>query len=348
MQFLSDRDPSPWAAVVGFIPDEVTREAREVNHADLLLTSGARTAVIEVKLGHLMSAEQQDRYEALGPQITLHLTALASDQVRLVSDSERWTFHNLADLIGRWQSVADEPARLIARETAAVLRSWDETIAGVFRDPGSRGSMPLSALDQKFLARVVARRLRQDLRDRGRLAFAGVASGGGLPIIQGWTPIRDEQADRTFIAEIRWRESTMEGEFRFGVDFSPRPDQGEDEEVRRAAYGLALSMTTVIDYSSLRDHLADHHPRLEELLRRERRSRPRAKGDWERVMAHGFTGAPLADGRKNNRRRTSPDFYGDGALRFQAVADVDLERATASDLTDLIDVTLTYLSSRQP
>ena len=35
-------------------------------------------------------------------------------------------------------------------------------------------------------------------------------------------------------------------------------------------------------------------------------------------------------------------------VRFQVIADIDFERASAPDLTDLIDFTLIYLSSRQP
>jgi hypothetical protein len=147
---------------------------------------------------------------------------------------------------------------------------------------------------------------------------------------------------------IRWWETKPGGELRFGVDFGPRPGQAEDEEVRRAAYELARSMGTDIDYTSLKDQITQERPDLAELLQREKPSRPKANGDWERVIVHGFKGSPLPDGRPNNRQRTSPDFYGDGALRFQAIAEVDFERASARDLTDLIHFTLTYLSSRQP
>jgi len=58
IQFLSDRDPSPWAELVGFVPDNVAREAQNANHADLLLTANSQAAVVEVKLGHLMSTKQ--------------------------------------------------------------------------------------------------------------------------------------------------------------------------------------------------------------------------------------------------------------------------------------------------
>jgi hypothetical protein len=348
IQFLSDRDPSPWAELVGFVPDAVTREALADNRADLLLTSESKAAVVEVKLGHLMTVEQQEKYEALSSRPDLYMAALAADEVRLASDSGRWRFLSLSDLVSCWEKVGDELARLLASEAAGVLRGWDRMISGVFDTRSAQGWTSLSALTQKFLVRVVTRRIAQDLHVRGRLVWAGVTSGGGLPLVQGWTPVRGEGPDRAFMAEIRWWDRKPGGELRFGVDFNPRPGQLEDEEVRRAAYQLARSMDTDIHYASLKGQIAQERPDLAEFLRREKPSRPNAKGDWERVILHGFKGSLLPDGRANNRQRTSPDFYGDGALRFQAIADVDFERASARDVTDLIDLTLTYLSSRQP
>lgn len=348
IQYLSDLDSSPWVELVGFVPDAVTREALADNHADLLLTSDSKTAVIEVKLGHLMTIEQQEKYEALTSRPDLYMAALTADQARLTSDSGRWRFLSLSDLVGCWEKASDELARLLANEAAGVLRGWDRMISGVFDTRSAEGWTPLSALTQKFLARVVTRRIAQDLGGWGRLTWAGVTSGGGLPLVQGWTPVRGESTDRSFIAEIRWWETKPGGELRFGVDFDPRPGHSEDEEVRRAAYELARSMDTEIDYPSLHNEITEKRPDLAEFLRRKKRSRPKAKGDWERVIVHGFKESPLPDGNKNNRQRTSPDFYGDGALRFQAIAEVDFERASARDLTDLIDFTLTYLSSRQP
>jgi hypothetical protein len=64
IQFQSDRDPPPWAELVGFVPGGITREALDANQADLLLTSDSQAAVVEVKLGHLMSTKQQEKYEA--------------------------------------------------------------------------------------------------------------------------------------------------------------------------------------------------------------------------------------------------------------------------------------------
>lgn len=348
IQLLSDRDPSPWADFVGFVPDDVAREAKRANHADLLLTSDSRTAVVEVKLGHLMSTEQQEKYEMLPSWPDLYLAALSSDEVRLQVGSGRWGFLRLSELIGRWEQVDDQLARLIAGEAAGVLRAWDQMISGVFDVRSAKTWVPLNVLTQKFLARVVTRRIAQDLRDRGRLARAGVTSGGGLPLVQSWTPVRGEGSDRTFMAEVRWWETKPGGELRFGVDFNARPDQYEDEEVRRAAYDLARSMDVDIEFASLRDHFASERPDLAELLRRDKPSRPRARGEWEQVIVHGFEGAPLTGGKKNNRQRTSPDFFGDGARRFQAIAEIDFDRASARDVTDLVDCTLEYLASRQP
>ena len=345
IQFLSDRDPSPWMSLVGFVPDDVTREATGANRADLLLKSDSKVAVVEVKLGHLMTVEQQKKYEALAPDFDLYLAALSADEGRL-ADCKRWRFLSLSDLVGGWESASDELARVLASEVSKLLQKWDQLIFRVFEPSGSDAS--LSTLNQKFLARVVTRRIKQDLRDRGRLSFAGVTSGGGLPVVQAWTPVRDEGEDRAFIAEIRWWETKPGGELRFGVDFDPRPGHEEDEEVRRAAYELARSMEADIDCAALQGNVAKERPDLAELLRRDKPSRPKPKGDWEQVMVHGFKGSPLKDGCRNNRRRTAPGFYGDGALRFQAIVEVDFERASAHDLIELMDFTLEYLSSRQP
>ena len=348
IQFLSDRDPSPWIDLVGFAPVDVTREAREANNADLLLTAGETKAVVEVKLGHLMDAGQQERYEALPSSPDLYLAALSFDRGRLSVDSDRWRFLSLSDLVLSWLDSQDESARALAREAGRILRSWDHSIDGVFASRGAAPRLPLSSLDQKFLARVTTRRVARDLQERGRRAWAGVTSGGGLPLVQAWTPVRGEGYDRTFMAEVRWWETKPGGELRFGVDFGPRPGEAEGEDVRRAAYDLATSMDADIDFTSLKAALEASDPELASLLRRDKASRPKAKGDWESVIVHGFAGAPLDGGAKNNRRRTAPGFYGDGALRFQAIAEIDFDQASAQDLTDLIDATLTYLSARQP
>lgn len=221
IQYLSDRDPSPWVDLVGFVPHDVTREVSVANNADLLLSSNSNTAVVEVKLGHLMSVDQQEKYEALIAHPDLYLAVLSADEVRLAADTSRWSFLGLGDLVGSWEMSNDELARRLAIEAADVLRNWDRMISDVLGARFVEGGAPLSVLNQKFLARVVTRHVAKDLRDRGRRAWAGVTSGGGLPLIQSWTPIKHEGKDRAFMAEIRWWETKPGGELRFGVDFAP-------------------------------------------------------------------------------------------------------------------------------
>lgn len=341
IQLLSDRDLSPWEGVLGFLPDDVKREASEANKADLLAISGEHLAVVEVKLGHVMSFKQQAAYESVTPQPALYLAALAADRHRVERDAPAWTFLSLGDLVRRWADSDDTFARLLAIETATIIEAWDDSVQAVFEARDSRTRRPLQTLNQKLVARVVTRRIAKDLIARDRLATAGVTAGGGLPLIQSWVPIRGEAQDRAFIAEVRWWETRPGGELRFGVDFDPRPDKTEDEEVRRAAFDLATSMSEWLEYASLRDHLAAERPELASLLRRTRSSRPASRGDWEHVIVHGFE-------HKNNRNQTRPEFYGDGTMRFQAIAEVDFGEASAADLTDLLDCTLRYLASQQP
>jgi hypothetical protein len=65
-------------------------------------------------------------------------------------------------------------------------------------------------------------------------------------------------------------------------------------------------------------------------------------------MRHGFSGAPLANGKKNSRRATRPGFYGDRTLRLEALVDVDFQHASAVDVVDLIIATLDYLCASEP
>jgi hypothetical protein len=177
-----------------------------------------------------------------------------------------------------------------------------------------------------------------------------VTAGGGIPLVVGWTPIRGEGKDRTFMAEVRWWETKSGGELRFGVDFDPRPGKREDEELRRAAYDLATSMADSLDAASLRAHFEADRPDLASLLSRTRSSRPEPRGEWEPVIVHGFVDVQLENGKwqRDNRNRTRPAFYGDGTLRFQAIAEIDFAEASAADLIDLLDGTLSYLAARQP
>lgn len=342
LQLLSDRDPSPWERFLGVVPDDVVREASTANNADLLLTSGSAAAVVEVKLGHLMSDSQQEKYEALGEGVKLYLAALEADEARIGLDSECWTFLRLGDLFAAWTSSKDVLARSLASDAASVLQDWDGAISGTLSASKGEGGSPVEAVDQKFLARVVSRRIANDLRERGRMAYAGVASGGGVPLVAAWVPIRGEGDDRCFIAEIRWQEKPG-GALRFGVDFDPRPGKSEDEEVRRSAYDLACSMEDAIHHSAVHAALAETRPDLAGALRREKASRPTARGDWEQVILHGHKWAAL-----NSEGPIRPPFYRDGALRFQAISDIDFSEVSAVDLVDLLDLTLEHLAANEP
>ncbi|MBO0595558.1 hypothetical protein I2485_06165 [Nesterenkonia sp. E16_7] len=145
--------------------------------------------MIEAKLGHLMSPQQQDKYEALDPDLDLYLAALSADEVRLSEVSERWKFQSLSSLFSGWESSQDELARSLAREAATLLKEWDRIISGVLEAGAAEGGLQLDELKQKFLARVVTRRLVKELHSRGYMAVADVSSGGGLPIIKAWAPI---------------------------------------------------------------------------------------------------------------------------------------------------------------
>ncbi|MET2978422.1 hypothetical protein ABXI96_01975 [Gordonia polyisoprenivorans] len=351
LQLLSDRDRSPWQQFVGFEPTEVTREEPTANNADLLLTAddGGR-AVIEVKLGHILGQSQQSKYEALPGAPTLYLAALSSDRDRLSNlGSERWKFLSLRELFGSWQYVADETARVIAGEVTSVLQGWDDLVVGVFTPRTDPDALPLSSLTHKFLARVVTRRMEVDLATRHPYARALVSSGsGGLAFVQAWTRIRSQHEGRYFIAEVRWRENRLTGELRFGVDFDPEAGKSVDESLRRAAYDLACTMEDQLDFEPLHRHLHSARPELATMVSTRGRSRPPRRGDWEAVMRHGFSGAPLANGKENSRRATRPGFYGDRTLRFEALVDVDFRLASAVDVIALIDSTLEYLSDSEP
>lgn len=348
IQYLSDLDPNPWISIVGFLPNEVIRESLKSNNADLQLSDGKSIAIIEVKLGHLMSESQQVKYEAIPEQPDLYLLALAMDESRVFNHSARWKFRNLSEFFERWLDSDVDLARTQAQEIVAILKSWDDQLLSVSKPRSSPNHEPLSIVTQKFLGRVLTRRVADNLHKSGFHAYAGVTLGGGLPIVQAWTPIRGHGIERAFIAEVRWWGSKPGGELRFGVDFGPSGGGVETEELRREAYNLALKMDEDIKYVSFNNYLLDTAPDLANILSRDKPSRPPHKGDWEQVVAHGFTGALLENGSKNNRRRTTPGFFGDGALRFQAIIDIDFQRATADDLETLIETALRYLTSREP
>ncbi|NWL32663.1 hypothetical protein DM791_07060 [Paenarthrobacter nitroguajacolicus] len=350
LQFLSDRNSEPWAELVGFMPKTVEREAIGSNQADLLLTAkDGRVAAIEVKLGHIMSAKQQANYESLPGNPSLYLAALSMDRQRVDADSTLdWSFLSLAQVFEAWTDTDDGVSRALANHAFVVLSEWDWLLSRAFGPARGAEGKPLNILTQKFLARVLTRRIAADLRSRGRLSKADVASGGGLPLIQAWTPIRGEDEYRCFMAEVRWQQNNQGGKLRFGVDFGNRPGEPENEEIRRTAHELSQSMDTHIDFPALKRYMNVAHPQLAGLLTQDGVSRPVAKGDWEQVVRYGFAGTSAANGKKNSRQQTTPAFFGDSTLRFQATADVDFGNANGQDIVNLLDATLSYLSDRQP
>lgn len=346
LQFLSDLDPTPWTAIVGFTPLQVTRESLTENRADLLLEGDGQEAIIEVKVGHLFNPVQQKMYEALDGDFDLYLAALRMDEQRVTNNmSAHWRFLSLTSIFHAWCHSVDATAKLFAQEISAVFQAWDNQIQAVFQP---QGAQPISSIRQKALARVASRRMGADLQERGRLAYAGVSSGGGVPLVQAWTPVRGEDDDRCFMAEVRWRQNHPVGELRFGIDFDSRPGQQEDEEVRRAAYELAISMEEELEAAALQEYLCSVRPSLSKAIQPTRRSRPDAKGDWEQIIQHGFANLPKVKNRKPNRRQIRPAFYGDGALRFQAMGTLDFTQLNALKIVELIDASLAYLVERQP
>lgn len=349
LQFLSDLDATPWSGLVGFTPVYIERESMAQNRADLVLTgnSGQR-AIVEMKVGHVFDATQQRRYEHLQGDMQLYLAALGMDKQRLSADmTDRWDFLDLTTVFEAWTHSEHSVAQVFANQISTIFRSWDELLRAVFHRVDHDGE-PLSRIREKSLTRVVTRRIAVDLRERGLLTYAGVTDGGGLPIVRAWTPIRNEEQDRCFIAEVRWRQNHPVGEFRFGIDFNPRPGFPEDEAVRRDAYELAQTMDSVLYPEALQAYLQSVDPHTADLVQLTQRPRPKARGNWQDIIQYGFQNVPRTSSRKPTRLQIRPEFYGDGALSFQTMTDLDFTRINASDIIELLAATLTYLVKHQP
>lgn len=353
IQFCTERDPGVWEEFVGFTPDIVGREERPYGKrpagpgiADIVLRRDENLAVVEVKLGHTMDDDQQLAYEEGSDAAILVLAALENDRSRVTEQmSPRWRFVSLSTLFSIWASSPDNTVRAIAREIVTVLKGWEDLLKGVFRPSGDPGAVPLSAINHKFLARLVTRRIRDDLKERRPdwVTHDGVTSGGGLALVQAQAPINGD-TNRCLQAEMRWWETKIGGELRFGVDF----DLPDSAAARREAYDLARSMESIIDTAVLLKTLATNHPAIVAVLDRKGTGRPLAKGDWELVVDKGFQNLSNPDGVAGNRRSIKPDFYGDGTQRYQAICGIDFARASARDVVEAIDVTLHYLERHVP
>ena len=351
VQVLTDLDPSPWRTLIGFEPTCVEREvpfkvsrSNRRSIADLLLEDSAgNRAVVEVKVGHSFAEDQQKLYELNVPETTrLFLSALAIDADAIDANSDRWTFLPLTNTFEAWTRSSNTTAATLASEVRDTLPRWDTLVSGVFAEPDSPSAQPLSALTQKFLARLVSRRIAAALGERDINARAEVASGGGRAIVQAWANVPGEPKGY-FMADVRWRESRNTGELRFGIDFEV-PD---DRDTRRAAYALAQRLDLVLTADKLFAYLENAHPHLMGLLTRNKRDRPAGHALWTEVVELGFKSADNPGGVDGSRTTIQPAFYGDRTLRYQAIVNVDFSTATGADVINLIEQVLAYLGAAE-
>lgn len=191
---------------------------------------------------------------------------------------------------------------------------------------------------------MIARRIADELVQRVWHVQAAVTSGGGLALVQAWASIGDDP-DRCVIAEVRWQGDLRAVELRLGVDYS----LAESRMARADAWAFAKAMDEIIRIDSLRKHLAESHPHLDKLLLRSYAGRKLANDEiWKRVVERGFKSRDNPQGVEGGRSLNNPGFVGDGSQRFEAVSKLDYSTATATDLIELIKVSLEYLKSRLP
>lgn len=358
LQELTDRDPTPWADIIGMVPVSAERERplaklkrgeRNKGSIDLLLESPDGDEVaLELKVGHAFSEDQQSRYEA-STDGALFLLGMDADR-HLVEDHPRWGFRVLAEVFEAWSSSPAEDARRLARMATQTLRRWDAAVDAVFR-PAAEGAK-LDSLREKFLAVLVSRRLAHDILERGWLSLAGRSSGSsGLALVQGFAPLNGDE-ERCLIAEVRWVEGLRRINFRLGVDFST----DETPDTRAEAWSLAKRMTDAIRIDAFRRYLGQNRPDLEALVTFRGgggRSAP-DDGLWLPVVERGLKnksnpdGVPGPKGDNGTRSNVKPGFVGDGTLRFEASGQVSSAAVDAVDLLDLIDEGLTYLCAGLP
>lgn len=346
---LTELDPHPWIGVstIGECPTAAresalarlsVEEGRVAGSADLTLAvDSLPLALVEVKLGHVFSEDQRKRYERAAPEgCALILVGLAADE-HLVQGHERWEFVSLAGLLARWADSESELASGLAREAAAVVATWDSTLARLFL---REESASLSEVTTKFLGRAVSRRVAANLSPTWT-SIAGVTSGGGLPIVQSWAHA-DEGGERYFIAEARWTENPRRGELRFGVDLFGE----ETRRLRHDAWDLTRRMGSSIRVDELRKSLLAKSPHLDGLLLESGGGLKSPRGDWSEVVERGLSRSGAGGTVKGTRRTYDPGYYGDGTRRFVALSKVDFTRASALDLVELMDQTLGYLVER--
>lgn len=360
LQYLTDLDPKPWNTLVGFVPVSTSREFRlrrskssnnkKAGDSDLyLVNSDGKDLILEVKLGHVFSDDQQERYENWNPEnANLALAALQMDEDRVLND-DRWSFLSLARIFGQWQGSESADASVLAQTIFQVIKDWDRKLNSVFLPNDDPDSLALSNIDRKFLARVVSRRICNELSHRGYDFRATTTSGsGGLAVSEAYRWVGEEKG-RYFIAEVRWWGKHPGGELRFGVDFWLE----ESISARKAASDLAHNMSNSIDVQALKHFLSRERSQLADLLTRTDSGRPGAKSKvidgeehtWEDVVKRGYRSSS-SDGVAATRRNVSPAFYGDGTQRFEALSPIDFSQATAQDVIEIMDQTLIFLDRR--
>lgn len=346
LQELTDRDPAPWAGIIGMVPTAAERERpfvklkkgeRNKGSIDLLLRSpNGDEVALELKVSHVFDEYQRTRYEA-STDGALFLLGMAADQ-HLVESQSRWGFRVLAEVFDAWSSSSDEDAGRLARMATRTLRRWDTTVGAVFRP--ATGNAMLDSLRDKFLAVLVSRRLAHDVRGRGWLSFAGRSSGSsGLALVQGFAPLSGDE-DRCLITEVRWVEGLHQINFRLGVDFST----AETRDTRAEAWSLAKRMTDSIRIDAFRRHLGWTRPDLEALVAFRGGGGRGAPDDdlWLPVVERGLKnysnpgGVQGAKGGNGTRSNVNPGFAGDGTLRFEASGQIN---SAAVDAVGLLGCT---------
>lgn len=354
IQHLSDLDPEPWATLVGWVPTYVGRErplarlrtdSGTAGDIDLVLISeSGEELLIEVKVGHIFSDDQQNRYE-MSCDGRLMLAGLASDEF-LIESAPRWEYLRLVDCFAAWCDSPNEEASILARSVYRVIAEWDGVLAGMFEKDNTR--MTLDSVGEKFLAIVIGRQMANMLKQRGWDSYAGTSSGSsGTALVQAWAPIQGDD-ERNLIAEIRWNDNTRTGVLRIGVDYSALEDSIES---RTEVWSLAKAMDDDIRIDALVGHLRVDHPHLAPLVTRSGPGRQApAKDDvWLPVIKHGlYQRVSNPGGLPGGRKSNNPGFAGDHTRRFQAVSPIDFSKASALDLLELLEASLQYLQNRLP
>jgi len=263
--------------------------------------------------------------------VQLLLAGLDVDGAAAGADEGRWRFIRLSEIFARWTRSADAEAAAIASAATRVLAHWDEALSSVL---GTRGDTNvLARIEEPFLTRVLARALREQLvRGGADRAFADVTLGGGNATVMAFSQIAEETPGREFIAEIRWNSAASTMNLRFGLDYP----SGSREE-RAAIWDAAKRLDDVIRADRFIAHLKAARPELAGLLTSRGAGRPRPKGDWDEIVERGFV--------RGDAKHFNPGFHRDGDTRLEATARVDLERATAVEVVELLGAALQYLAS---